>query len=310
MSEDLPEGFESSRPAMGEAAEVAALVAEMELAQEGEAETTAADILRDWALIDTDQDAWLVRRGGKLAAYGAVEAHPRGAVADGFVHPDTTGRGVGRFLVRAMEARASELARRGFLQNSVSLNDEAGQRLLEAEGYQPVRRFLRMLVELDGSPAVPELPGISIRNLRLGEEAVFHSVFERAFAAHWGHVPMTSGRWWARMAAGGSDDISLFFVAERDGEVVGEISCHAERFGVGFVTTLGVLPEARGLGIGRALLLRAFAAFWERGQPRVGLAVDADNETGATGLYEAAGMRLAFGAITFEKPLGTGTVST
>ena len=105
------------------------------------------------------------------------------------------------------------------------------------------------------------------------------------------------------MAAGGSDDMSLFFVAERDGEVVGEISCHAERFGVGFVTTLGVLPEARGLGIGRALLLRAFAAFWERGQPRVGLAVDADNETGATRLYEAAGMRLAFGAITFEKPL-------
>lgn len=309
MNEDLPEGFESSRPAFDEAAEVAALIAEMELAQEGEAETTAADLLRDWALIDTDQDAWLVRKDGALAAYGAVESHPRGAVADGFVHPDATGRGVGRFLVRAMETRARELAHRGFVQNSVSLHDQAGQRLLEAEGYEPVRRFLRMLVELDGPPAVPELPGISIRNLRLGEEAVFHSVVERAFAAHWGHVPMTSGRWWARVAAGGSDDVSLFFVAERDGEVIGEISCHAERFGVGFVTTLGVLPEARGLGIGRALLLRAFAAFWERGQPRVGLAVDADNETGATRLYEAAGMRLAFGAITYEKRL-TGTVGT
>jgi mycothiol synthase len=307
VSEEPPEGFESSRPVIDEAAEVAALVAEMELAQEGESETTTADILRDWELIDTDQDAWIVRQHGKLAAYGAVETHPRGAVADGFVHPDATGRGVGRFLVRTMEARARELAPRGVVQNSVSLNDEAGQGLLEAEGYQPVRRFLRMLGELDGSPAVPELPGISIRALRLGEEAAFHSVFERAFAAHWGHVPMTSGRWWARMAATGSDDMSLFFVAERNGELVGEISCKAERFGVGFVNTLGVLPEARGLGIGRALLLRAFAAFWERGQSRVGLAVDADNETGATRVYEAAGMRLAFGAITFEKPL-TGTV--
>ena len=309
MSEGLPEGFEPSRPAVDEAAEVASLIAEMEVAQEGEAETTTADILRDWALIDTDQDAWLVRKDGKLAAYGAVETHPRGAVADGFVHPDATGRGVGRFLVRALEARANELAHRGFVQNSVSLNDEAGQRLLEAEGYQPVRRFLRMLVELDGPPAVPELPGISVRTLRLGEEAAFHSVFERAFATHWGHVPMTSGRWWARTAASGSDDMSLFFVAERDAELVGEISCHAERFGVGFVTTLGVVPEARGLGIGRALLLRAFRAFWERGQPWVGLAVDADNETGATRLYESVGMRIAFGAITYEKRL-IGTVST
>jgi mycothiol synthase len=307
VSEELPEGFESSRPVIDDAAEVAALIAEMELAQEGESETTTADILRDWELVDTDQDAWLVRKDGRLAAYGAVETHPRGAVADGFVHPDAAGRGVGRFLVRAMEARAGELARRGFVQNSVSLNDEAGQRLLEAEGYRPVRRFLRMLVELDGAPVVPELPGISIRALRLGEEAAFHSVVEQAFAAHWGHVPMTSGRWWARRAAEGGDDLSLFFVAERNGDLVGEISCHAERFGVGFVMTLGVLPEARGLGIGRALLLRAFAAFWERGQSRVGLAVDAENETGATRVYEAAGMRLAFGAITFEKPL-TGTV--
>jgi mycothiol synthase len=307
VSEDLPEGFESSRPAVHDAAEAAALIAEMEVAQEGEAETTTTDILRDWALIDTDQDAWLVRKDGKLAAYGAVETHPRGAVADGFVHPDATGNGVGRFLVRAMEARAGELAHRGFVQNSVSLNDEAGQRLLEAEGYRPVRRFLRMLVELDGAPVVPELPGISIRALRLGEEAAFHSVVEQAFAAHWGHVPMTSGRWWARRAAEGGDDLSLFFVAERNGDLVGEISCQAERFGVGFVMTLGVLPEARGLGIGRALLLRAFGAFWERGQSRVGLAVDAENETGATRVYEAAGMRLAFGAITFEKPL-TGTV--
>jgi len=118
---------------------------------------------------------------------------------------------------------------------------------------------------------------------------------------------MTSEEWWARRAAEGSDT-SLFFVAERDGELIGEISCDAERFGVGFVMLLGVLPEARGLGIGRALLLRAFAAFWERGQSRVGLAVDAENDLGALRLYESVGMRVAFGAITFEKLLGTGTV--
>ncbi len=166
-----------------------------------------------------------------------------------------------------------------------------------------------MLVELEGPPQLPELLGIAVRPLAAGEEAAFHSVYERAFAAHWGHVPISSEEWWARRATEGSDT-SLFFVAERNGELVGEISCDAERFGAGFVMTLGVLPEARGLGIGRALLLRAFAAFWERGQPRVSLGVDAENETGATRLYESVGMQAAFGAIAFEKPLGTGTVGT
>jgi ribosomal protein S18 acetylase RimI-like enzyme len=83
----------------------------------------------------------------------------------------------------------------------------------------------------------------------------------------------------------------------------GEASCVPERFGGGWVGTLGVLPESRGQGIGKALLQRAFASFWERGERRVALAVDAENDTGATRLYESVGMRVAFGAITYEKPL-------
>jgi mycothiol synthase len=309
MTDAVPEGFQSSRPRVAEAAEVAALIAEMELAQEGEAETTTADVQRDWNVLDTNRDVWLVRRDRRLVGYGAAERHPCRVVTDGFVHPNSTGLGIGRFLVRALEARARELESKGVIHTGVSLNDAAGQRLLEAEGYRAARRFLRMLVELEGPPQVPELSGIEVRPLAAGEEAAFHSVYERTFAALWGHVPTSSEDWWARRAAEGTDT-SLFFVAVRNDEIVGQISCDAERYGGGFVNTLGVLPEARGLGVGRLLLLRAFAAFWERGQRRVTLGVDAENETGATRLYESVGMQAAFGAIAFEKPLGTGTVGT
>ena len=82
-----------------------------------------------------------------------------------------------------------------------------------------------------------------------------------------------------------------------------------KRFGMGWVGTLGVVPEARGAGIGRALLLRSLAEFASRGERRVGLAVDAANETGATRLYESVGMRTTFGAITYVKDLSAGTVS-
>ncbi len=45
-------------------------------------------------------------------------------------------------------------------------------------------------------------------------------------------------------------------------------------------------------GLGEALLLRSFQAFRERGYTRGTLGVDASSPTGATRLYERAGMRI------------------
>jgi ribosomal protein S18 acetylase RimI-like enzyme len=189
------------------------------------------------------------------------------------------------------------------VQTGVSLRDTAGQMLLESEGYRGARRFMRMIVELTEPPVVPEIPGVAVRNLASGEERAFHAVFERSFSGAWGHVERTFEDWWLRMNEVGSGDPAMLFVADRSGELVGEASCVPERFGGGWVGTLGVLPESRGQGIGKALLQRAFASFWERGERRVALAVDAENDTGATRLYESVGMRIAFGAIMYEKRL-------
>ena len=58
--------------------------------------------------------------------------------------------------------------------------------------------------------------------------------------------------------------------------------------GRGELVYLGVVPEARGHGIGRALLARAIRDTAERGLTRIGLAVDIHN-TPAIRLYEGAG---------------------
>jgi len=54
---------------------------------------------------------------------------------------------------------------------------------------------------------------------------------------------------------------------------------------------LGVRPQHRRRGIATALLNRSFAEFQKRGYERVGLGVDSDNQSGATGAYERVGMR-------------------
>ena len=56
-------------------------------------------------------------------------------------------------------------------------------------------------------------------------------------------------------------------------------------------------------GLGLALLRAAFAGFFARGTRRVGLEVDADSPTGATRLYQRAGMELTQVHAVWEREL-------
>src|SRR5215468_1533170 len=73
--------------------------------------------------------------------------------------------------------------------------------------------------------------------------------------------------------------------------------------GAGVVGALGVRKPWRRRGIAQALLHHAFGEFYRRGKRRVALGVDAENPTGATRLYERAGMHVAFEAVTYGKEL-------
>lgn len=90
------------------------------------------------------------------------------------------------------------------------------------------------------------------------------------------------------------------YLVRADGETVAA-EINAVRFGMGWVGTLGTRKHWRGRGVGRALLLLAFGELYRRGEHRIGLAVDAGNETGATRLYESVGMRVAWQADFYEK---------
>jgi ribosomal protein S18 acetylase RimI-like enzyme len=69
------------------------------------------------------------------------------------------------------------------------------------------------------------------------------------------------------------------------------------------VNVLGVRPPWRRQGLGRALLLQAFAEFRARGKRGAGLGVDGLNTTGAMRLYEQAGMDVARRFDQYQKSL-------
>ena len=71
-----------------------------------------------------------------------------------------------------------------------------------------------------------------------------------------------------------------------------------------WVLTIGVADRARGLGLGRALLLTALRGTREAGLPCLGLSVTEGNP--ALRLYEAAGFTLVARVLSLKLPPADG----
>jgi len=128
---------------------------------------------------------------------------------------------------------------------------------------------------------------------------------EEAFSDHWGHTPGTYEKWQLHMTNHEDFDPSLWHIAW-DGDQIAGYSLCRYRMGIGWVGTLGVRRAWRKRGLGEALLLHSFGEFHKRGKDVIGLGVDAANPTGATRLYQKAGMKVAAEYVIYEKELRAG----
>lgn len=279
---------------------VAALIAAYDASLDAPPDTTADDLRDEWRELDLTRDTWLLELDGRLAGFGCVYGKPERLHADGYVHPDFRGCGLGARIVELTEARAREVGA-ARLRNGTLHADTAGRALLEGRGYAYVRSFLRMAIELDAEPAAPDLPdGLRLDDFRDDDAEAVHAANQEAFADHWGHVHEPYDAWRARRLE--PADTSLWLVV-RDGDEIAATALNDIRFGGGWVGALGTRPAWRGRGLGRALLLASFRRFHDRGERRVQLGVDSENPTGAVRLYESAGMEVVWRADLYEKAL-------
>ena len=266
---------------------------------------TAGEIGDEWRHLDLEHDAWLVVvPGGRLAGYATLEDRGEGRfLSDGYVHPELRGLGAGGMLVDLAENRARQ---RGAVsvQNTIVSADAAAGELLAARGYRPVRHFYRMAIELRDEPPAPEWPeGIRVEQFREEDALAFHEAIEDAWQDHWDHRPRPFEQFRERLLEGSRYDPTLWTVAWAGDEIAGGTICEAESYGMGWVRSLSVRRPWRRHGLGMALLVNTFRQFHERGERRVGLGVDAESPTGATRLYERAGMHVVEETVICRKEL-------
>jgi len=253
---------------------------------------------------DLTSDTWLFEEDGRLVAAGWVEKHHDTGIAIGIVHRERRGRGLGSELVDRSEERLRALGV-GRVHAVTLAPDAAARPLLTGRGYREVRRFWEMTIELgDDPPPEPLLPeGFRIESFSSELARAFHGALEEAFAEHWEYQPEPFEEWWERQVARPDHDPSLWFVVRTGEDVAAATRNDPERSGGGWIGALGVRADWRGRGLAKALLLRSFREFHQRGQRRVGLGVVAENTTGATKLYESVGMVVDSEHVVWEKVL-------
>ena len=266
---------------------------------------TAGEVADEWRQLDLERDAWLIfLPDGRLAGYTTLEQRAEGRFqASGYVHPELRGLGVGGKLVDLPEVRAR--ARGGVsIRNPIVAQDLEAVELLEGRGYRPVRHFYRMAIELGEDSDEPVWPaGLRVEPFHEHDALVFHEAIEEAWQDHWDHNPRPFELFQDRIMGGSQYEPSLWTVVWAGDDIAGGTICEAEYYGMGWIRSLFVRRPWRRQGLGNALLLNAFRQFHERGERQVGLGVDAESATGATRLYERAGMQVVEDTAIYSKEL-------
>lgn len=279
---------------------------------------SAEELANDWKSegFNVDRDVFVVEtRDGRLV--GTEEFYNESGhyklKADGCVHPEFRGLGIGSSLLEKTAERAQaemELAAPGvrvFIQSLINNKDEGGHSLLRNTGYSAVRYYWRMEIKLQEAPATMIFPaGIELRPFIKDEHAVaVWQADNEAFRDHWGSHDRTYEEWSHGKFGNPNFDPTLWMIAWEGNEVAG-FSQNRLRKGIGWIGTIAVRRPWRGKGLGIALMGHTFGEFYKRGVNTIGLGVDSANLTGATRLYERAGMYVAGEFAMYEKELRTG----
>jgi len=282
----------------------------------GASDWTESDLREDWERIDLDHDAWLVELDGRLAGVAQL-LDRKGArfIGDAYVHPELTGRGVGALALELLEERVRALRPEWPEDGGVVLEvahlvgDDRAPLLFAGRGFDRSRSFLRMVIDVTEPQPDPVWPaGTELRPLDVDVHGPLLLATElETFVDEWGYVPLPYDVW-REQALGRSDfDPELVPVVWSGGEIVAFSRNYAKRNGDwGWIGTLGVRPAWRRRGLGLALLRESFRRFSETGETTVALGVDVENPTGATRLYERAGMRVLWQADVWHKQLRPG----
>ena len=273
---------------------------------------------------DPTRDMLLAEVDGQVVAYARVYwtdqvDGSRSYENFGFIDPAWRRRGIGGAMHRRNEQRLREIAA-GHPEVGTKWFSSEGMEaavgnavLLARSGYTPVRYFYDMVAPtLEGITPPPMPEGIEVRPVSTDHFRAIWDASAEAFRDHWGEPEATQADW-ERFRDNPEHVERPFWMIGWDGDEVAAVvtttvpkeeNRERGRKRV-WVESVSTRRRWRRRGLAKALLARSLVAAREAGFPSAGLGVDAENPTGALGLYESLGFAAERTGIAYRKPFGS-----
>ncbi len=256
------------------------------------------------------QDLLVVEMASKIVGYINVtrELGIGRVVLDCWVHPEHRKKGLAAQLLNRAMKRARETGARVAHVN-VAEGDARARRVLSNSGFQLVRRFLELTIDLTRVKEQDiEETLVGCRHMQSGAEEALTRIQNRAFAGSWGYNPNTVEEivYKTKLSDRSPEDIVLIY--DR-GKIIGycwtEVTREREAAIAGRkgrIYMIGTDPDYRGRGVGKRLLLAGLAHLKSKGIRVAELTVDSENKA-ACDLYWSVGFEVQTSSLWYEKLL-------
>lgn len=246
-------------------------------------------------LAGEDEKAWVWLEAGRVQGYGALVPFWDGAALEGPIIRHGDGKALLEHLVK--KARLE-----GFptLYAFPEASNHYARRLLEQVGFSAEHTtYFYTIGRTDLSYPVP--PGFEIRRAEPCDPQVYRELYSRAddgwsLRLHWTDEELR------QHFLGSEVELFMAYHTAQNGKPVGMVELELDDTQAE-IAYIGVVPEARGKGLGRALL--GAAAEWAFSNPQIQtLQVRAhDHEKEAQALYKRLGFRQTSAVVTYALEL-------
>ena len=280
----------------------------------------------DWAAtptFDPERDVVLAFEAERLVGAAQLEWRQRDAKVvhpiEIWVRPESRRQGLGTRLLAWSEDRVRGAVAEGrggpaglphVLSLGTPMHVTPGVAFSRARGYVPTRYGFLMRRDLaEPIPDVQMPEGLETRPVVPGDHRRIWDADNEAFRDHF-EPAVRNDDDFVQFFRTPDFDTSMWQVAWDGDEVAGSIinTIYPEEnanvgLEVGWLDHVSVRRPWRGRGLASALIVRSLRVLRERGMDYASLGVDAENPTGALGLYERFGFRRHQQWVTFRKAL-------
>ncbi len=174
----------------------------------------------------------------------------------------------------------------------LSPHDHEALALCAEQGFEQVRQFYTMRIDLDGAVAPTALPaGLTLKPFTPPQLPAVYQAKTEIFADHWGGQYDSLQEWQDRIAQPHFDP-TLWWIAYADDAIVGMVLSETFSDVSASIGIVGVQRAWRKRGVAQALLMQCLAEYQRRGFRQLELGVDSTSATNAVALYERVGMHI------------------